>query len=770
MATSVGATQSIPIESKDDLLCITPLGAGREVGRSCIVVEYKNKTIMLDCGLHAGHEGINSLPLIDLVDPAKVDLLLVTHFHVDHAAAVPYYLEKTPFRGRTFMTRPTKGVFRWMASDYIRITNTSNSDSSGLYSEADLVSAHSKIEEIDVHQQVEVNGIKFTAYNAGHVLGAAMFLIEIAGVKLLYTGDYSREEDRHLVPAENPGVPVDILITESTYGLHNHEPRVERERALLKQVRGVVRRRGNCLLPVTALGRTQELLLILEEHWSRNSSDLEHVPVYFISALGKTGTRLYQKYVMDMSQRIQRQLSRTGRNPFDFRFIKTRTSLNDVPDRGPCVVLATPGMLQSGVSRQLLERWAPRQENGLIITGYSVEGTLAREINNSMDDIQALSGGKIPLRMAISNISFSAHVDGAQNCAFIDEIRAAVVVLVHGEESNMMRLRANLLDKYKGSAYQLEVYAPRRAETVELHFRGEKIARAIGGLANKVPTDGSFTTGILVEKDFNYRLVNTADLLEFTGIAPVAVEQLQQVPYASSFELLRLHLEQMFGELPITTETSNQGVAKTLRVYDSVDVTHASWKTVVDVEWESNLMSDMAADSVVAVIFNIESCPASVKLTQGHGCNHGNDKSASEEGGTPMETLPGPERTNNNSEIAAKLVLFLRQQFAQVDDNSDSITVHLNDQTAIIDIASLEVRTESAVLQARLEPLIAQVCRALRPLSHRTTALPPPEPPTPEELEPEHKNEDIEMASSSGDSGSDSSDEDNDKKVAQAEN
>ncbi|KAI9480095.1 beta-lactamase-like protein [Coemansia mojavensis] len=754
MATSVGATQSIPIESKDDLLCITPLGAGREVGRSCIVVEYKNKTIMLDCGLHAGHEGINSLPLIDLVDPAKVDLLLVTHFHVDHAAAVPYYLEKTPFRGRTFMTRPTKGVFRWMASDYIRITNTSNSDSSGLYSEADLVSAHSKIEEIDVHQQVEVNGIKFTAYNAGHVLGAAMFLIEIAGVKLLYTGDYSREEDRHLVPAENPGVPVDILITESTYGLHNHEPRVERERALLKQVRGVVRRRGNCLLPVTALGRTQELLLILEEHWSRNSSDLEHVPVYFISALGKTGTRLYQKYVMDMSQRIQRQLSRTGRNPFDFRFIKTRTSLNDVPDRGPCVVLATPGMLQSGVSRQLLERWAPRQENGLIITGYSVEGTLAREINNSMDDIQALSGGKIPLRMAISNISFSAHVDGAQNCAFIDEIRAAVVVLVHGEESNMMRLRANLLDKYKGSAYQLEVYAPRRAETVELHFRGEKIARAIGGLANKVPTDGSFTTGILVEKDFNYRLVNTADLLEFTGIAPVAVEQLQQVPYASSFELLRLHLEQMFGELP--------GVAKTLRVYDSVDVTHASWKTVVDVEWESNLMSDMAADSVVAVIFNIESCPASVKLTQGHGCSHGNDKSASEEG--------GPERTNNNSEIAAKLVLFLRQQFTQIDDNSDSITVHLNDQTAVIDIASLEVRTESAVLQARLEPLIAQVCRALRPLSHRTTALPPPEPPTPEELEPEHKNEDIEMASSSGDSGSDSSDEDNDKKVAQAGN
>ncbi|KAJ2891895.1 endoribonuclease ysh1, partial [Coemansia aciculifera] len=177
------AEVSVPIEDENDLLIITPLGAGREVGRSCLVLEYKGKKVMLDCGLHAGRSGPNSLPYFDEVDPASIDILLVTHFHIDHAAAVPYYLERTSFKGRTFMTRPTKGVFRWLATDYIRVTNTSNSDSSALYTEADLVSAHAKIEEIDVHQQIEVSGIKFTAYNAGHVLGAAMFLIEIAGVK-----------------------------------------------------------------------------------------------------------------------------------------------------------------------------------------------------------------------------------------------------------------------------------------------------------------------------------------------------------------------------------------------------------------------------------------------------------------------------------------------------------------------------------------------------------------------------------------------------------
>ncbi|KAJ2715967.1 endoribonuclease ysh1, partial [Coemansia spiralis] len=441
-----------------------------------------------------------------------------------------------------------------------------------------------------------------------------------------------------------------------------------------------------------------------------------------------TGTSLYKQYVMDMSQRIQRQLSRTGQNPFDFKYIKTRTRLSEVPDSGPCVVLATPGMLQSGVSRQLLERWAPRAENGLIITGYSVEGTLAREINNSMDDIPSLSGGKIARRIVVSNISFSAHVDGAQNCAFIDEIRAPFVVLVHGEENAMMRLRANLVDKYKTSDYEVSVHAPRNIQAVELHFHGEKIARVKGGLASKVPAHGDVVSGILVEKDFNYTLVDTADLHEFTGLAPVVVEQLQRVPYASSFSLLRLHLEQMFGELPLTTEKSNSGTTHTLRVYDAVDITHASWKTHVEVEWEGNIMNDMAADSAVAVILNTESSPASVKITQGSGCSHGHSHGGSDADCAP----PAPVRTDASADVAAKLPLFLLQQFSQVEAAADGscVAVHHGGQSAEIDTGTLEVRSDSPELKARLVPLVAQIRRALWPLSRRATAV-PEEPPAP---------------------------------------
>lgn len=149
------------------------------------------------------------------------------------------------------------------------------------------------IEVVDFHQEKEVAGIRFTTYPAGHVLGACMFMIEIAGVKvqlarchgalriaslgwlmravqILYTGDYSRQEDRHLCAAEIPPVRPDVLIVESTYGVQNHPPRVEREAIFTNTIRNIVRRGGRCLIPVFALGRAQELLLILDEYWEKH--------------------------------------------------------------------------------------------------------------------------------------------------------------------------------------------------------------------------------------------------------------------------------------------------------------------------------------------------------------------------------------------------------------------------------------------------------------------------------------------------------------------
>lgn len=213
-----------------------------------------------------------------------------------------------------------------------------------LYDEQDLLRSYEKIEVVDYHQEVDVEGIRFTPYNAGHVLGAAMFLIEIAGVRVLYTGDYSREEDRHLMAAEKPpNVTPEVLICESTYGVQSHEPRVEREARFTRIVHDVVQRGGRCLLPVFALGRAQELLLILDEYWQAHP-ELHNVPIYYASSLAKKCMTVYQTYTNMMNARIRQQVKIS--NPFQFKHISNLKSMAHFDDVGPCVMMASPGMLQ----------------------------------------------------------------------------------------------------------------------------------------------------------------------------------------------------------------------------------------------------------------------------------------------------------------------------------------------------------------------------------------------------------------------------------------
>lgn len=444
---------------------ITPLGSGQEVGRSCHLLQFRGLTILLDCGIHPGYEGLNGLPFFDQVEPESVDLILITHFHLDHAASLPYFTERTLFKGRIFMTHPTKAVIRLLLGDYLRLMeiNSSRSSSSSqrnnddhmLYTEAELQSCIDKVELIDYHQIVQVASpttgsiVKFWALNAGHVLGAAMFMLEIAGRTVLYTGDYSMEDDRHLMSAEVPkGVRPDVLIVESTYGVQVHASRQEREMRFTGTVERVVTRGGRCLIPVFALGRAQELLLILDEYWQANPH-LQSIPIWYASKLASKALRVYQTYVNMMNSRIRAQMDVA--NPFSFKFIKNLKSIdvNSFDDRGASVVFASPGMLQSGVSRQLFDRWCTDSKNGVLIAGYAVEHTLAREIMNQPKEVVSLEGRRQPLNCLVDYVSFSAHVDFMQNRNFISKVQPKHIILVHGSKEEMGRLKSALMLQYK---------------------------------------------------------------------------------------------------------------------------------------------------------------------------------------------------------------------------------------------------------------------------------------------------------------------------------
>lgn len=384
-------------------------------------------------------------------------LLTFPSFHVDHAASLPYVLAKTNFKGRVFMTHATKAIYKWLIADSVRVGNMGSSaeNTVSMYTEQDHNKTFPNIETIDFYTTHTVAGIRITPYPAGHVLGAAMFQIEIAGLKILFTGDYSREDDRHLVSASIPkGVKIDVLITESTFGISTHTPRVQREAQLMKSITDILNRGGRALLPVFALGRAQELLLILDEYWAKHP-EYQKVPIYYNSSLARKCMVVYQTYVSAMNDNIKRlfrermaeaeaagDVSKGG--PWDFRFVRSLKSLERFDDVGGCVMLASPGMMQSGTSRELLEKWAPDPRNGVVITGYSVEGTMAKEIVKEPEEIpcvtqrgnQSRKPGqhdgqqqmKIPRRCTVQEFSFAAHVDGKENMEFVAEVNAPVVV------------------------------------------------------------------------------------------------------------------------------------------------------------------------------------------------------------------------------------------------------------------------------------------------------------------------------------------------------
>ncbi|XP_014253998.1 cleavage and polyadenylation specificity factor 73 [Cimex lectularius] len=673
----------IPAE-ESDLLAITPLGAGQEVGRSCIMIEYKGKKIMLDCGIHPGLTGMDALPFVDIVDTDEIDLLLVSHFHLDHCGALPWFLLKTSFKGRCFMTHATKAIYRWLVSDYIKVSNISTEQM--LYTESDLESSMDKIETINFHEEREVGGIKFWAYNAGHVLGAAMFMIEISGVKILYTGDFSRQEDRHLMAAEIPTVRPDILITEATYGTHIHEKREEREARFTTLVHDIVNRGGRCLIPVFALGRAQELLLILDEYWSQHP-ELHDIPIYYASSLAKKCMAVYQTYINAMNDKIKRQIA--VNNPFIFTHISNLKGIDQFDDIGPCVVMASPGMMQSGLSRELFESWCTDAKNGVIIAGYCVEGTLAKAILSEPEEIVTLSGQKLKLNCSVAYISFSAHTDYQQTSEFIRQLKPPRIVLVHGEQNEMSRLKSALQREYEGDPDNaIQIYNPRNTESVELYFRGEKVAKVMGSLAMNSPKAGDKLSGILVKRDFNYHIVAPSDLSKYTNLTTSTVMQTQHVPYNGSITILRAMLAHIASPL-LTIDI------KKLKAFNCIDITLN--KKSVTLQWVANPVNDMFADSILTAILESEIVNQNI---------------------VPPNVHMKMDRMHFKECVIEMLQDMFGDQCVPKIFKGDKLNVTVDNKKAHIDLLSLEVVCkEDSTLQQVVQTAIRKLYEALTPSS-----------------------------------------------------
>ncbi|CCH46911.1 hypothetical protein BN7_6516 [Wickerhamomyces ciferrii] len=672
---------------------------------------------MLDAGVHPAYSGIAALPFYDEFDLSTVDILLISHFHLDHAASLPYVMQHTNFKGRVFMTHPTKAIYRWLLSDFVKVTSIGSSSSSALYTDEDLSESFDRIETIDYHSTIEVDGIRFTAYHAGHVLGAAMFFIEIGGLKLLFTGDYSREENRHLNPAEVPPTKPDVMVTESTFGTATHEPRLEKEVRLTNLIHSTLIKGGRVLLPVFALGTAQELLLILDEYWSQHQ-DLENVNVYYASSLAKKCLAVFQTYINMMNDNIRKQFRDQNSNPFQFKYIKNIKNLDKFDDFGPCVVVASPGMLQNGVSRELLERWAPDSRNSVILTGYSVEGTLAKTLLTEPDHIPSLQNpdNNVPRRLNIEEISFAAHVDYEQNSKFIELVDPKSIILVHGESNPMGRLKSALLSKYskfKGTENEVRVYNPRNCDELDLKLKGLKIAKAFGSIvAEKDKADT--LSGVLVSKDFDLNFMKVDDLREYAGLTSTIVKERQTIRVDAGRDLVQWHLSQMFGYVEILIDDKEEFE---LRVMNEITINLING--ICTIEWTGGVINDTIADSVVAILLSVDSSPASVKIsskshthdhtTNGHDHDHDHDSH-----------LNGSLADSRVSTRIKRIGAMLEAQFGEAfqnNDNGEGAIIKIGKNEAKINYYDLTVDCTSNVLKGRIENVLNRATELAAPLS-----------------------------------------------------
>jgi cleavage and polyadenylation specificity factor subunit 3 len=220
-----------------------------------------------------------------------------------------------------------------------------------------------------------------------------------------------------------------------------------------------------------------------------------------------------------------------------------------------------------------------------------------------------MSGNKISLNMSVDYISFSAHVDYTQNKEFIENIKAQHLILVHGELNEMYRLKNALQRIFEEKDQNMEFYAPSNCEIIQLHFRGERLAKAIGSLAIERPFEGMFLRGLLVMKDFQLTLLDSKDLKEYTQLTTMTMAQRQCLPYHASFSLLKYYLKHMFSNIKFLSKDNMDGI----KIMDTVEVLHDVKKNQVFLKWMGTPTNDMMADSVVAILLQIESNPASVK-------------------------------------------------------------------------------------------------------------------------------------------------------------
>lgn len=439
------------------------LGAGQEVGKSCVVVTINGKRIMFDCGMHMGYDDHRRYPDFSLISKSRdfdhsLDCVIITHFHLDHVGALPYFTEVCGYNGPIYMTYPTKALAPLMLEDFRKVLVDRRGEEEQ-FTSLHISQCMAKVIAVDLKQTVQVDDdLQIRAYYAGHVLGAAMFYAKVGDSAMVYTGDYNMTPDRHLGAAQIDRLELDLLITESTYATTIRDSKYAREREFLKAVHECVAGGGKVLIPTFALGRAQELCILLDDYWERMNLK---VPIYFSAGLTIQANLYYKILISWTSQKVKETYA--TRNAFDFKHVHNfDRSLINAP--GPCVLFATPGMISGGFSLEVFKQWAPCEMNLITLPGYCVAGTVGHKLmSGKPTKINLDKDTQIDVRCQIHQLSFSPHTDSKGIMDLTKFLSPRNVILVHGEKPKMVSLKERIQTELR-----IPCYLPANCDAVHI--------------------------------------------------------------------------------------------------------------------------------------------------------------------------------------------------------------------------------------------------------------------------------------------------------------
>ena len=459
--------------SDDEWVRITTLGCCREVGRAAFILSTPETRVLIDCGDKPGAE--DEVPYLQVPEAlgsgaSSLDAVVLTHAHLDHSALIPL-LFKYGYDGPIYTTEPTRDLMGLLTLDYLDVA--AKEGRAPPYESEMVREAIKHTIPLEYGDVTDISpDIKLTLHNAGHILGSAVSHFHIGDglYNVAFSGDIHYDDTRLFNGAVNDFPRVETLVMESTYGGRNdyQTDQQDSERKLKHTIKNTLDRDGKVLIPAFAVGRSQEIMLVLEE--AMRNGDIPEVPVHLDGMIWEA-TAIHTTYPEYLRDDLRERIFHDDANPFlseQFNHIdEGEEERQEVADEGPSIIISTSGMLEGGPIMSWLEHLGPDPDSTLTFVGYQAQGTLGRRIQNGWDEIPIDNGGRgretLTLKMDTEVVDgFSGHADrqGLENFVRTMNPRPEKVLCVHGDESSTQEFSSALYHEFN-----MRTFAPKNLET-----------------------------------------------------------------------------------------------------------------------------------------------------------------------------------------------------------------------------------------------------------------------------------------------------------------